>query len=136
MPGPFAAPMNWDQLVEDRNRALEQTPARRSSDEEQLPAYAEATQGQSPANITEKEVTQEQSKPEKSGKMATLKSILTLGDVQRHNPRYTLEESMTGQQSTARAPPKPSNSNSSSTLKSILTGQSPIDSSYPPNDKD
>lgn len=122
---PQIPPMSWDQLIEDRDRALEQTPVAG----EQLPAYSEAVKGQKAVNVTEKELfLREQQKSNKSSsKMSTLKSILT-GDVQKHNPRYVLEESLTGKPSAAREPktstPKSGSSllSSSSTLKSILTG--------------
>ncbi|KAK0266256.1 hypothetical protein B0A54_04742 [Friedmanniomyces endolithicus] len=55
----------------------------------------------------------------------TLKSILT-GDVHKHNPRYVLEESVTGQRSHARSTnlntSDPNSKSTQSTLKSILTG--------------
>ncbi|KAK5682235.1 hypothetical protein LTS10_005361 [Elasticomyces elasticus] len=89
--------------------------------DEQLPAYSAAEAGQSPAYIREKAFSLQQSKG--PGKMSTIKSSLT-GDVHKHNPRYVLEESVTGQPSVARstssksAEPK----KTQSTLRSILTG--------------
>ncbi|KAK0277886.1 hypothetical protein LTR35_009722 [Friedmanniomyces endolithicus] len=97
---------------------------------EQLPPYS--NDGQSPAYITEKDLPNRQRQHSKApSKMSTFKSILT-GDVHKHNPRYTLEESVTGQ----RTVPRPTRSESSEsksssqsrspklnpTLKSILTG--------------
>lgn len=123
---PQAPLMSWDQLIEDKARALEQTPKAT----EQLPAYSEAIKGRSKVHVAEKELPEKQSKSssKSSGKMAALKSILTLGDVQKHNPRYVLEESMTGKPSVARSEKrqssKSSSSESSSTAKSILTGTS------------
>lgn len=116
--------MSWVQMIEDRARTLEQWPRA----EEQLPAYSEATKGTSPVEVTEKELARQQPKSPKSSnsKLSTLKSILT-GDVQKHNSRYVLEESMTGKPSAAREPRRPSaKSNSSSIsipglLKSVLT---------------
>jgi len=99
-------------------------------DQEQLPAYS--NDGQSPAYITEKHLSNRQRQHSKApSKMSTFKSILT-GDVHKHNPHYTLEESVTGQRTVARPTrSESSQSNSSSqsrsprlnpTLKSILTG--------------
>ncbi|KAK0357098.1 hypothetical protein LTR91_003446 [Friedmanniomyces endolithicus] len=97
---------------------------------EQLPPYS--NDGQLPAYITEKHLPNHQRPHSKApSKMSTFKSILT-GDVHKHNPRYTLEESVTGQ----RTVPRPTTSVSSEsrsdsksrspklnpTLKSILTG--------------
>ncbi|KAK0933979.1 hypothetical protein LTR48_002361 [Friedmanniomyces endolithicus] len=99
---------------------------------EQLPPYS--NDGQLPAYITEKDLSDRQRQHSKApSKMSTFKSILT-GDVHKHNPRYTLEESVTGQ----RTVPRPTRSESSEsksksssqsrspklnpTLKSILTG--------------
>ena len=119
--------LSWDQLYEDRERALEQTPMAR----EQLPAYSEAINAKASVLVTEKEPARKQSKKPKSPeRWATLKGILT-GEVHKHNPRYVLEESHTGKPSAAREPRKPSSSStvptststSTSTLKSILTGE-------------
>ncbi|TKA80912.1 hypothetical protein B0A55_01672 [Friedmanniomyces simplex] len=124
---PGVAMMSFDQMREDQARALEQTPAA----EEQLPAYSDAVNGRSPAYITEKEISQHQQQQSKQwkgpGKMSTIKSILT-GEVHKHNPRYVLEESVTGQRTVPRSTTpkssetKPKSKPSQSTLKSILTG--------------
>ncbi|KAK5123821.1 hypothetical protein LTR85_002457 [Meristemomyces frigidus] len=116
-------PMSYDQMIEERARTLEQWPRA----EEQLPAYSEATKDKTPVKVAEKELARKQPKTPKASdsKISTLKSILT-GDVQKHNPRYVLEESMTGKPSAAQEPKKSSaksgSSSTSSTLMSILTG--------------
>lgn len=89
--------MSYSQLLEDHQRALEQTP--KAGD--QLPAYAEATKDRSPYKVSEKEVLPVREPQQAPSKMATLKSILK-GDVHKHNSRYVLEEAMTGQPRTAR----------------------------------
>ena len=110
--------MSYEQMTEDRARALEQEP-----ESEQLPAYSEAVKGQPSVQISEKDIPQKQSK--KSGKMSTFKSIIT-GDCQKHNPRlrdptsrYTVKEV---EAKPDLANPSRSSSSKSSTLKSILTG--------------
>ncbi|KAK1063368.1 hypothetical protein LTR12_007425 [Friedmanniomyces endolithicus] len=86
---------------------------------EQLPPYS--NDGQSPAYITEKDLSNRQRQHSKApSKMSTFKSILT-GDVHKHNPRYTLEESVTGQ----RTVPRPTRSESSSESKSSSQSRSP-----------
>ncbi|KAK5134204.1 hypothetical protein LTR08_006864 [Meristemomyces frigidus] len=95
--------MSYDQLYEDRERALEQTPVAG----EQLPAYAEATKDKSPINVTEKEFAQKQPKSKNTEKWATVKGILS-GKVHQHNPRYALEEFHTGKPSAAREQRQPS----------------------------
>jgi len=105
-------------MIDDRARALEQTPA-----SEQLPAYSEAVKGQSPIEVSEKELLQKQSK--KSGRMSTFKSVIT-GDCQKHNPRlrdpmsrYTVKEV---DDTPSAATSEKNSSSKTSTLKSILTG--------------
>jgi len=88
--------MSFDQMIEDKARALELTPKH-----EQLPPYSEATKDRFPVKVSEKEVSQKP-RSKASSTMSTLKSILT-GDVHKHNPRYVLEESITGQPSAARS---------------------------------
>ncbi|KAK0848787.1 hypothetical protein LTR03_005575 [Friedmanniomyces endolithicus] len=97
---------------------------------EQLPPYS--NDGQLPAYITEKDLSNRQRQHSKApSKLSTFKSIFT-GDVHRHNPRYTLEESVTGHRTVPR-PTRSEESESKSspasrsprlnpTLKSILTG--------------
>lgn len=115
--------MSWDQLIDDRARALEQT--RPSS--EQLPAYSEAMEGKSPAyvNVTEKELSERQRKHQKtSSKKSTFKSILT-GEAHDHH-RYVLEQSLTSEryhQRSEKPSPKPTSKGTSSTLRTILTGE-------------
>ncbi|KAK5732168.1 hypothetical protein LTR17_010745 [Elasticomyces elasticus] len=92
--------------------------------DEQLPAYSAAEAGQSPAYIREKAFSLQPLKQSTGpSKMSTIRLILT-GDVHKHNPRYVLEESVTGQPSVARSTSsKPAESKrTQSTLRSILTG--------------
>lgn len=118
--------MSYNQVGDERSRSLEE---QRLSHDEQLPAYSEATKNGAPVEVTEKDLSKLRAKQSKSsnGRMSTLKSILT-GDVHKHNPRYVLEESLTGESSRTRPTqqqrPKAESSSvgSSSTLKSILTG--------------
>ncbi|KAK3075773.1 hypothetical protein LTR53_000598 [Teratosphaeriaceae sp. CCFEE 6253] len=109
-----------NQTTDDHHQARKHTPMA----EEQLPAYSDAADGRAPAYVDEKQTSRQQSERSKgSGRMATIRSILT-GDVHKHNPRYVLEESMTGQstRSLASTPKATGSKSSPSTLKSILTG--------------
>jgi hypothetical protein len=87
---------------------------------EDLPAYTEATKGQAPFEVTEKEIRRQSQSQRSSSKMSTFKSILT-GDVQKYNPKLALSKSIDEELKGSRSTPK-SKSSSSSTLKSILTG--------------
>ncbi|KAK4950749.1 hypothetical protein LTR10_010742 [Elasticomyces elasticus] len=113
-------PSYREQANEDQSHTHDQSHV----SDEQLPAYSAAETGQSPAYIREKAFSLQPLQQSKGpGKMSTIKSILT-GDVHKHNPRYVLEESVTGQPSVARpTSSKPAESKrTQSTLRSILTG--------------
>ncbi|KAH9826564.1 hypothetical protein Tdes44962_MAKER00528 [Teratosphaeria destructans] len=101
MPFTPAPTMDYEQLYKDRARALAVTPQARPGDHDQLPAYSEAIKGRRPVHTQEEKPQKTETK--KSSTWSAIKSILTLGDVQKHNPMYVLEKSLTGQPSAARA---------------------------------
>lgn len=117
--------MSSNHSVEDVVQDQQQTPI-----DEQLPAYSEATKDQSLVKVFEKDPPRQQ-KLKASSKMSTFRSILN-GDVHKHNPRYVLEESITGRPSAARSKSiattktSPSSSSTTSTFKSILSGLSHV----------
>jgi len=77
--------MDYKQLKEDQNRALDATPKASTSTDEQLPAYEEAMKRRQSVQVAEKEAAQGQKSKSSGSKMSTLKSILT-GNVHKQNP--------------------------------------------------